>query len=111
MHWTIYYVYFLSLSSALLTQHQQQEREVIVRNGICGTETPSPALKDAHRRLATTDSQRVANTNGDNNKPKNIEVETYFHIVSTNDQVNLVTNEMIASQVLAPCLAHLCVFI
>lgn len=96
MYWVICYVYFLSLSSALLTQ-QREGREVFVRDGICGTETPSAALKDAHKRLASTkDSQRVANTDG---KPKNIEVETYFHVVSTKDQVDLVTNEMIASQV------------
>ena len=88
--------FFLSLSSALLTQ-QREGREVFVRDGICGTETPSAALKDAHKRLASTkDSQRVANTDG---KPKNIEVKTYFHVVSTKDQVDLVTNEMIASQV------------
>ncbi|CRG86703.1 Meiotically up-regulated gene 89 protein [Talaromyces islandicus] len=80
--------------------HLQQggQREVFVRDGICGTETPSTALKDAHKRLASTkDSQRVANTD-DGKKPKNIEVETYFHVVSTTDNVNLVTNEMIASQ-------------
>jgi hypothetical protein len=100
MHWIILcYVYFLSLSSALLTTRQQQGREVFVRDGSCGTESPSPALKDAHKRLAFTDSQRVATTSGEYGKPKNIEVETYFHVVSTNDQVNLVTNEMIASQV------------
>lgn len=103
MHWiAVSAVYFLSLSSALLTtreqqqQQQQQGRQAFVRDGICGTETPSAALKDAHKRLAFTDTQRVANEDA---KPKNIEVETYFHVVSTKDQVDLVTNEMIASQV------------
>lgn len=104
MHWIILSaLYFLSLSSALLTtreqQQQQEGRQVFVRDGICGTETPSPALKDAHKRLAFTDTQRVANANGEDDKPKKIEVETYFHVVSTKDQVDLVTNEMIASQV------------
>ncbi|KAH8691096.1 hypothetical protein BGW36DRAFT_305009 [Talaromyces proteolyticus] len=96
MHRGLCYSFLLSLSSALLIHDQdRQGPSQFLHSEICGTNAPSAALKDAHQRFSSS-LQRVM-TESPESLPT-IEIETWFHVVSTSDQVNLVTNEMIASQ-------------
>jgi hypothetical protein len=77
--------------------------------GACGTEEPSAVLRDAHKRLSSTEYRQVAVSDGDGSSNASnratvdslprIQVDTWFHVVSTSDQVDLVTNAMIAAQV------------
>jgi hypothetical protein len=85
-----------------------QQRQWLPQRGVCGTEEPSSQLKDAHKRLSLTE-YRHAGGSVDSNASRTtakslprIHVDTWFHVVSTSEQVDLVTNLMIASQV---CLA------
>jgi hypothetical protein len=103
MHWVLLCALQLfSVTVALLGS--QRDSSTISRslNDLCGTGSPSKELTEEHRRLATSSSQRViANANGQPSPP--IEIETWFHIVSTRNQADLVTEEMIAVQVNSYC--------
>ncbi|OKL57173.1 Extracellular metalloprotease [Talaromyces atroroseus] len=76
--------------------------------GACGTGEPSPALRDAHKRLSSTEYRQVVVGDGDSSSNASsrppvdslprIQVDTWFHVVSTSDQADLVTNAMIADQ-------------
>lgn len=83
-----------------------QQRQRLPQRGVCGTEEPSSQLKDAHKRLSLTEYRHAEGGSVDSNASRatseslpRINVDTWFHVVSTSDQVNLVTNLMIASQV------------
>ena len=88
------------------SEHVQQRELPSIQRGVCGTEEPSSRLKDAHKRLSQTQYRHAGGKNIDTNASHataaqwpRIEVDTWFHIVSTSEQVDLVTNSMIASQV------------
>lgn len=83
-----------------------QQRQWLPQRGVCGTEEPSSQLKDAHKRLFLTEYRHAEEGGVDSNASRataeslpRIYVDTWFHVVSTSDQVGLVTNSMIASQV------------
>lgn len=83
-----------------------QQHQWLPQRGVCGTEEPSPQLKDAHERLSQTEYRHAEYGSVDSNASRataeslpRIYVDTWFHVVSTSDQVDLVTNAMIASQV------------
>lgn len=83
-----------------------QQRQWLPQRGVCGTEEPSSQLKDAHKHLSLTEYRHAEGGSADSNSSRataeslpRIEVDTWFHVVSTSDQVDLVTNSMIASQV------------
>lgn len=85
-------------------EHKRQQWPILIQRGICGTEEPSDALKEAHRILSSTEARFAAGLDGHANRTAEesmprIQVDTWFHIVSTDDKVDLVTNQMIASQV------------
>lgn len=67
--------------------------------GLCGTSEPGPALKRAHQRLSSMETQARIGVAGSLESLAPIEVDTWFHIVSTKDQADLVTNEMVTAQV------------
>lgn len=84
-----------------------QQRQWHPQRGICGTEEPSSQLKDAHKRLSLTEYRHAEGGSVDSTASRataeslpRIYVDTWFHIISTSDQVNMVTNSMIASQFL-----------
>lgn len=83
-----------------------QQRQWLPQRGVCGTEEPSSQLKDAHKRLSLTEYRHAEDGSVDGNASRataeslpRIYVDTWFHVVSTSEQVDLVTNSMIASQV------------
>lgn len=89
-------------------EHLERRRSFTSSRGVCGTADPSPELRDVHKRLSQTEYRQFAAIDGSGIntsrttselRPARIEVETWFHVISTNEKVNLVTNMMIASQV------------
>lgn len=83
-----------------------QRRQWLPQRGVCGTEEPSSQLKDAHKRLSLTEYRHAEGGSVDSTASRatadslpRINVDTWFHVVSTSDRVDLVTNSMIASQV------------
>ncbi|EED15099.1 metalloprotease MEP1 [Talaromyces stipitatus ATCC 10500] len=95
-----------SRSSNLNSEKVQQRQLASSQRGVCGTEEPTTQLKDAHKRLSLRE-YRHAEGSIDGNASRatadslpRIEVDTWFHVVSTSEKVGLVTNTMIASQFL-----------
>lgn len=90
-----------------LTVNVAAERQIPHRG--CGTGPPSSELYDAHKKLhqgsqASQDRTATANTtNTTNTTPTQsnspLPVKVYFHIVSTHDQAQYVTESMVYAQV------------
>lgn len=83
-----------------------QRRQWLPQRGVCGTEEPSSRLRNAHKRLSLTEYRHAEGVSVDSNASRaaaeslpRISIDTWFHVISTDEQVGLVTNLMIASQV------------
>jgi hypothetical protein len=61
---------------------------------ICGTGPPSEALLNAHAVLSSPNVHKRATP-----KTSQFTVNTYFHIVSTEDQKHTITRDMVANQI------------
>lgn len=61
---------------------------------ICGTGPPSAALLDFHIQFNTNSRRKRAIP-----QTSNVTVDTYIHIVSTNNQSNMVTKAMVENQI------------
>ncbi|PWY68042.1 hypothetical protein BO70DRAFT_155503 [Aspergillus heteromorphus CBS 117.55] len=70
----------------------------LAQRGFCATPAPDEALKAEHRRFGMIESQ--PDTVGEDNRQalRSIEIETWFHIVSSEAAANSVSDEMITSQ-------------
>ncbi|KAL1968767.1 hypothetical protein VTN77DRAFT_1593 [Rasamsonia byssochlamydoides] len=96
MHWLfVLSLHILPASTALLGQ---QANLGFSPRGFCGTGAPSELLRAEHKRLSSIEVQRVKGDDGSRETLSPIQIDTWFHIVSTNDQVDLVTDDMIMSQ-------------
>lgn len=97
MHWfLVLSLHILPASTAFLAQQSNLGPSP---RGFCGTGPPSDLLRAEHKRLSSVDTQRVKGDDGSNDALSPIQIDTWFHIVSTNDQMDLVTDDMIMSQV------------
>lgn len=95
MHWLfVLSLYMLPGSTALLGQHNLEFSPRI----FCGTGAPSEVLRAEHKRLSSVDVRRVKDDESGETSSQ-IQIDTWFHIVSSNDKVDLVTDNMIMSQV------------
>jgi hypothetical protein len=92
----VFSLYILPAFTALLTQQGNLGSSL---RGLCGTAAPSDLLRAEHKRLSSVDAQRVKGDNGSGEILSSIEIDTWFHIVGTTDRVDLVTDDMIISQV------------
>lgn len=101
MHWFfVLSLHILPASTALLAQ---QDNLGPSPRGFCGTGPPSELLKAEHKRLSSVDTQRVKGDDGSSDVLSPIQIDTWFHIVSTNDKMDFVTDDMIMSQVSIDC--------
>jgi hypothetical protein len=100
---------FLTLSTVLANPLGVQNPPIPAR--VCGTQDPSVGLRAAHGWLQVAEREvengaRTANLTGVIGKRgvvsynPSIVVDTYFHIVSTAANQNVVTDQMIRNQVL-----------
>lgn len=89
---------FLQTHSTPLATHQKR--------GICGTEHPDPAFLDAVHNVRVDESNSNATDSEARGGP--IEIETWFHIVSSKAEAGQVSDDMINSQVSWLLLLLLC---
>lgn len=68
-------------------------------HGFCGTSVPGDSLKAEHRRLSLMEAEAAVDGSGSRETLTPIEIDTRFHIVSSEAQADLVTDEMIMAQV------------
>ncbi|MCJ1447064.1 MAG: hypothetical protein MMC23_007573 [Stictis urceolatum] len=96
-------LFWLSLTSVLVASfvaplHRASHVKTVNGTGIpkrvCGTGPPSVALLDAHVELNSNSLDKRATP-----KTSIFTVNTYFHVVSTEDQATVVSRDMIANQV------------
>ncbi|PYH89667.1 metalloprotease MEP1 [Aspergillus ellipticus CBS 707.79] len=66
--------------------------------GLCATPSPDETLRKEHRRFTISESE--IDTSGEESRQAldSIEIETWFHIVSSKGSANSVSDEMITSQ-------------
>lgn len=77
----------------------------------CSTPAPGESLRAEHRRLYDLQAQRDSTAEESREVVPWIEIETWFHIVSSNEAANTVSDDMITSQVrhhstFDPCLRN-----
>ncbi|RAH55571.1 metalloprotease MEP1 [Aspergillus piperis CBS 112811] len=64
----------------------------------CSTPAPDESLRAEHRRLYDLQAQRGSTAEESREVVSMIEIETWFHIVSSNEASNAVSDDMITSQ-------------
>jgi hypothetical protein len=85
---------YLGLAFIVASSIANHESAVPVAHSGCGSSTPSEALKTTYTNLSTAggfDGLRLSDSV--------IPVDTWFHVVSSNVSLDLVTDDMIESQV------------
>lgn len=65
----------------------------------CSTPAPDESLRAEHRRLYDLQDQRGSTAEESREVVSMIEIETWFHIVSSNEASDTVSDDMITSQV------------
>lgn len=70
---------------------------VFQKRGVCATEEPDPSLLQALQQVKLNETQ--PNTSGSEARQGPIEIETWFHIISSRSEVGQVTDDMINNQV------------
>jgi hypothetical protein len=99
MHWILFCAFqIISFTAALLDPLGDLDASPRFFRDFCGTDYPSKDLRDEHKRLSAGNARRVK-VDGNVEQSPPIQIETWFHIISTINQANLVTDEMILSQV------------
>ncbi|GKZ40004.1 hypothetical protein AbraIFM66950_001864 [Aspergillus brasiliensis] len=71
---------------------------LLSRHDFCSTPAPDESLRAEHRRLNGLQAQRDSAAEENREVSRSIEIETWFHIVSSNDAANTVSDDMITSQ-------------
>ena len=70
------------------------------KRGFCATGPPNESLKKAHQDLSALESKHdSASESTDRQVTYQIEIDTWFHIVSSEEDAELVADTMIVSQV------------
>lgn len=87
---------FVVLVTALLLQAYCSP-VVFQKRGICATEDPDPSFLDAVQNVQTDESH--PDTAGSEARNGPIEIETWFHIVSSKAESGQVSDDMINNQV------------
>ncbi|KAI2788348.1 Extracellular metalloprotease [Penicillium oxalicum] len=87
-------VALLIIAAALHILQGQCSPLVTQQRGICATEDPEPSFLHAVQRVRNDDSTN----RGSPTREGPIEIDTWFHIVSSSDLQNQVTDEMIDAQ-------------
>ena len=70
--------------------------------GFCDTAPPSESLKNEYRRLSTMEADPETDNVDSLGRLAAIEIDTYFHIVSSHNDGDKVSDEMIMDQVRIP---------
>lgn len=71
---------------------------VIQKRGICATEDPSASFLSAVRRV-NAEEGRLGSTGSTQSREGPIEIETWFHIISSRAEARQVSDDMIQAQV------------
>ncbi|RAL05020.1 zinc metalloprotease [Aspergillus ibericus CBS 121593] len=71
---------------------------LLAKRSFCGTAAPDESLRAEHRRLNDVYSQQDTSKESNREAVTSIEIETWFHIVSSKAAANTVSDEMITSQ-------------
>lgn len=95
---------FVVFVTALLLLQAQCSPVVFEQRGICATEDPDTHFLHALERVRTDESQPSDAGSEARNGP--IEIETWFHIITSKAEQNQVSDDMIDSQVSSPSIAH-----
>ncbi|KAJ5231967.1 hypothetical protein N7468_004923 [Penicillium chermesinum] len=87
---------FVVLITALFSLPVQSSPVIFQKRGVCATEEPNPSLLRALQQVI------IDETNPDPNVPEAregpIEIDTWFHIISSRSEANQVTDAMINAQ-------------
>ena len=70
---------------------------VLQRRGICATEDPDTSFLDVVERVKT--DENLSRSEGSESRQGPIEVETWFHIITSKSEADQVSDDMINSQV------------
>lgn len=88
---------FVVLVTTLLSLQAQCSPVVFEQRGICATEDPDTSFLDALARVRTDETQ-LPDT-GSEARDGPIEIETWFHIITSKAKQDQVSDDMIDSQV------------
>lgn len=94
---------FVVFVTTLFSLQAQCSPVVFEKRGICATEDPNTSFLDALERVRTVETQLPDTGSEARNGP--IEIETWFHIISSNAEQDQVSDDMIDSQVSPTCIA------
>ncbi|PWY78388.1 hypothetical protein BO94DRAFT_174614 [Aspergillus sclerotioniger CBS 115572] len=86
------------LAIILISNLPVQCSALLAQRGFCATAGPDGSLRAEHRRLNDLESQHETAHEDNREAVSSIEIETWFHIVSSNGAANTVSDEMITSQ-------------
>lgn len=92
----VYQILTLTLTLSILFNRVNTTPLVTQKRGICATEDPDPSFLDAVQNVQHDESNPTQNSESRNGP---IEIETWFHIVSSKDEKDQVTDDMINQQV------------
>ena len=97
---------FVVLLAALCSVQVQCSPVVSEKRGICATEEPDTVFLNALERVRTDESH--PQKAGSESRDGPIEIETWFHIITSKAEQYQVSDDMINSQVspIAPSLTH-----
>jgi hypothetical protein len=94
---------FVVLVTTLFSLQVQCGPVVFEQRGICATEDPDTSFLDALQRVRTDETQLPETGSEARNGP--IEIETWFHIISSKAEQDQVSDDMIDSQVSSTSIA------
>ncbi|KAJ9396295.1 hypothetical protein DTO282F9_6730 [Paecilomyces variotii] len=97
MQWLVGLI-FLSLTFAYTLAADGGEDSTPHRGRYCGTSEPGATFKALQRQLGSIESQARMSGAGNLEDLTPIEIETWFHIVTTKANADLVTDKMISDQ-------------
>lgn len=98
MQWLVGFI-CLSLTFACTLAADGGEDFTPHRGRYCGTSEPGATFKALQRQLGSIESQARMSGAGNLEDLTPIEIETWFHIVTTKANADLVTDKMISDQV------------
>jgi hypothetical protein len=88
---------FVVLVTTLFSLQAQCSPVVFEQRGICATEDPDTSFLDALERVRTDETQLPETGSEARNGP--IEIETWFHIITSKAEQDQVSDDMVDSQV------------
>ncbi|KAJ5584101.1 uncharacterized protein N7459_003901 [Penicillium hispanicum] len=84
-------------TTALFILHIQCSPVMYQTRGICATQDPDPAFLDAVQRVKADENSTHPMASEARQGP--IEIETWFHIIASNSEIDQVSDDMINSQI------------